>query len=221
MTKGDGKYAGYASPPCFMHEIDPEYLGIASSDQTAVDVARWRKAKRSQLITERLARPADARMDASRRIAVRLDQEIGIANGLTVGIYWPFRGEPDLRVWSASIAAGGARLALPIVFAKGQPLEFKSWAPGEQLEKGVWGIPVPANGKAVSPDIVVAPVVGFDAAGYRLGYGGGFYDRTLAIMPAKPITIGVGYSLAKLPTIYPQWHDIPLDKMIIEEITCT
>ena len=157
-------------------------------------------------------------MDASRRIAIRLDQEIGIASGVTVGVYWPFRGEPDLRGWSASVCSRGAQLALPLVRAKGQPLEFRSWSPGEKLEKGVWNIPVPTNGKAVISNVVVAPVVGFDGAGFRLGYGGGFYDRTLAVMPAKPITIGVGYSLARLPTIYPQWHDISLDRMVIEEI---
>lgn len=217
MTNGD-EDAAYASPPCFMHELEPEYSGLAPDEQAAIDVARWRRAKRSQLITQRLAIPVDARMDASRRIAKRLDQEIGNANGLTVGVYWPFRGEPDLREWSASVCSRGARLALPVVIAKGKPLEFRSWSPGEKLEKGVWNIPVPTNGKAVSPNVVVAPVVGFDGAGYRLGYGGGFYDRTLAGMAAKPVTIGVGYSLAALSTIYPQWHDIPLDKMVIEEI---
>lgn len=84
------------------------------------------------------------------------------------------------------------------------------------MEKGVWNIPVPAGGTATLPDIVVAPVVSYDDAGFRLGYGGGFYDRTLAAMSSRPLTFGVGYALAKLPTIYPQWHDIALDRMIID-----
>lgn len=76
---------------------------------------------------------------------------------------------------------------------------------------------MPAGGAATLPDIVVEPVVGYDEAGFRLGYGGGFYDRTLAAMPSRPLTFGVGYALAKRPTIYPQWHDIPLDRMIIDQ----
>ena len=131
-----------------------------------------------------------------------------------MGLYWPFRGEPDLRAWGAKAIASGACLALPVVVAKGKPLEFRAWSPGQRLEKGVWNIPVPAGGDKVLPDVVVAPLVGFDDAGYRLGYGGGFYDRTLAAMFTKPLTIGVGFSFAKLQTIYPQWHDVPMDKLI-------
>jgi 5-formyltetrahydrofolate cyclo-ligase len=194
MMEGDDENAGSASPPCFMHELHPAHSGLVSSDpQAAVDVARWRKAERSRLIAERLAVPADIRSDASSRIAERLDQEVGDIGGRTVGIYWPFRGEPDLRGWGARAIGRGARLALPLVVGNGQPLQFRTWAPGEKLEKGVWNIPVPAGGETVLPDVVVAPLVGFDNAGYRLGYGGGFYDRTLAAMPKKPLTFGVGF----------------------------
>ncbi|APH72874.1 5-formyltetrahydrofolate cyclo-ligase [Aquibium oceanicum] len=200
-----------------MHELDPSYSGISPGDaQTTIDVARWRKSQRERLIAERLAVPADARAEAARRIANRLDAEIGIVEGSVVGIYWPFRGEPDLREWASSVPARGGQLALPVVLEKGKPLEFRTWSAGEKLEKGVWNIPVPAGGTATLPDIVVVPVVGYDDAGFRLGYGGGFYDRTLAAMPSRPLTFGVGYELAKLPTIYPQWHDIPLDRMIID-----
>ncbi|MEQ1954939.1 5-formyltetrahydrofolate cyclo-ligase [Mesorhizobium sp. CN2-181] len=218
MTDKQRDAAGYASPPCFMHELDPSYSGIAPGDaQTAIDVARWRKSQRERLIAERLAIPADARAEAARRIAGRLDAEIGTVEGSVVGIYWPFRGEPDLREWASSVAARGGQLALPVVLEKGRPLEFRTWSPGEKLEKGVWNIPVPAGGVAALPDIVVAPVVGYDEAGFRLGYGGGFYDRILAAMPSRPLTFGVGYALARLQTIYPQWHDIPLDRMVIDE----
>jgi len=212
--------AGYASPPCFMHELDADYLGFQPSDpQAAIDVARWRKAERARLIDARMATPADARTAAGKRIATRLDEIVGDVAGRTVGIYWPFRAEPDLREWGASIVARGGRLALPIVVAKGKPLVFRTWKNGEKLEKGVWNIPIPAGGEEVFPDIVVSPLVGFDAAGYRLGYGGGFYDRTLAAMPAKPLTIGVGFELGRLPTIFPQWHDIPMDTLVIEDLS--
>ena len=101
---------------------------------------------------------------------------------------------------------------------KARPLIFRSWAPGEKLEKGVWNIPVPSAGEVVVPSVVIAPLVGFDSAGFRLGYGGGYYDRTLASLPAKPLTIGVGFGFSALETIFPQWHDIPMDRLIIEDI---
>jgi len=219
MADEKNRPAGYASPPCFMHELDADYLGFQPSDpQAAIDVARWRKAERTRLIDARMATPADSRAAAGKRMATRLDALVGDVAGRIVGIYWPFRAEPDLREWGASVVARGGRLALPIVVAKGKPLVFRTWKSGEKLEKGVWNIPIPAGGEQVFPDIVVSPLVGFDAAGYRLGYGGGFYDRTLAAMPAKPLTIGVGFELGRLPTIFPQWHDIPMDTLVIENV---
>ena len=202
-----------------MHELDPQYAGMASVDnQTAIDVARWRKGERKRLIDERLAVPAELRARAAEQLADRLNYETGTVENKVVGIYWPFRGEPDLREWGSQAIARGARLALPVVVEKGKPLVFRSWAPGDKLEKGVWNIPVPSGGEEVAPSIVVAPLVGFDPAGFRLGYGGGFYDRTLGSMSSKPLTIGVGFGFARLQTIFPQWHDIPMDRLIIEDI---
>ena len=90
-------------------------------------------------------------------------------------------------------------------------------------ERGVWNIPVPrANAKIVLPDVVIAPLVGFDPSCYRLGYGGGFFDRTLAVLHTAPRVFGVGYSQAALATIYPQPHDIPMDVVVTEDqvISC-
>jgi 5,10-methenyltetrahydrofolate synthetase len=103
------------------------------------------------------------------------------------------------------------------VVEKGRPLVFRVWRQGDKLERGVWNIPVPAEGEPVFPDIVIAPLVGFDPSNYRLGYGGGFFDRTLAAMPKKPLVIGVGYMSSALPTIYPQPHDIPMDAIVTEK----
>jgi 5,10-methenyltetrahydrofolate synthetase len=113
----------------------------------------------------------------------------------------------------------GGRCALPMVVKRNQPLAFRLWEPGTRLERGVWNIPFPADGAEVAPDVVIAPVVGFDSACYRLGYGGGFFDRTLAALPAKPRTIGVGYTCAAIATIYPQAHDIPMDAIVTEKNT--
>jgi len=205
--------AQYASPPCFMHELGPEYREPLS-DWT--DVRRWRKAERERLINARLAVSADARTAMSARIADGLDALIGDIAGRMVSLYWPFRGEPDLRGWMAAINERGGRTALPVVIEKGQPLMFRAYKPGDRLEKGVWNIPIPAAGDPVLPDIVISPIVGIDPGKYRLGYGGGFFDRTLAAMPFRPLVIGVGYELQRIATIYPQPHDIPMSEVVTE-----
>ncbi|MER9438263.1 5-formyltetrahydrofolate cyclo-ligase [Mesorhizobium sp. M0618] len=209
--RDDDAPAQYSSPPSFMHELDPQFRA-PSSDWT--DVRRWRKAERERLIAARLAVSADARTVMSQSIAESLDAIIGEIAGRMVSLYWPFRGEPDLRPWMASINERGGRTALPIVIEKGQPLIFRAYKAGDRLEKGVWNIPIPAEGDPVLPDIVISPIVGIDPQNYRLGYGGGFFDRTLAAMPFKPLVIGVGYELQRIATIYPQPHDIPMDRVV-------
>lgn len=180
------------------------------------EIRQWRKAERERLIAARLAVSADTRAAMSVRIAEGLDRVIGDPSGRMVSLYWPFRGEPDLRPWMDSINARGGKTALPLVIDKGQPLGFKAYKSGDRLEKGVWNIPIPAEGDPVFPDIVISPIVGVDPDNYRLGYGGGFFDRTLAAMPFKPLVIGIGYELQRIPTIYPQTHDIPMDRIVTE-----
>ncbi|MCO5066455.1 MAG: 5-formyltetrahydrofolate cyclo-ligase [Rhizobiaceae bacterium] len=212
----EAETAEYASPPCFMHELSQDYCTVRSSSDTWSDVSRWRQAERKRLIDQRFAIDAEERQLRSSRIAALLDLTIGKYSGRIVGTYWPFRGEPDLRNWGIRVIERGGRIALPVVIQKGWPLEYRIWTPGDPLERGVWNILVPSRGPAVQPEIVIAPVVGFDEAHYRLGYGGGFFDRTLAIMPKKPLTIGVGYAQSRLPTIYPQPHDIPMDVVVTD-----
>ena len=178
------------------------------------DIARWRKAERERLIQARLAIPADERSTMSAEIATQLDAIVGDVSGRIVSLYWPFRGEPDLRPWMTSVVARGGTPALPLVVEKAHPLVFRAYRPGDRLEKGVWNIPIPAEGDPVIPDIVIAPLVGVDPKNYRLGYGGGFFDRTLASLPAKPLVIGVGYEMQRIPTIHAQPHDIPMDRIV-------
>jgi 5-formyltetrahydrofolate cyclo-ligase len=104
------------------------------------------------------------------------------------------------------------------VIARGQPLLFRAWSRGAPLQRGVWKIPVPVeDAEVVQPDVVIAPVVGFDPACYRLGHGGGFFDRTLAVLPKRPRVFGVGYGEAAIATIFPQPHDIPMDLVVTED----
>jgi len=212
-----GGLAEYASPPCFMHELTEDYRVPAAADaQAAADVYRWRKAERQRQIEARLAISAADRAAMTEGIVAGIDKLIGDVGGRLASYYWPFRGEPDLRPWGQTIVDRGGRTALPLVVAKGQPLVFREWKQGEKLERGVWNIPIPAEGEPVFPDIVIAPLVGYDRSNYRLGYGGGFFDRTLASLPRKPLVIGIGYDSCALPTIYPQAHDIPMDAIVTE-----
>jgi 5,10-methenyltetrahydrofolate synthetase len=210
-TTADGTFA---SPPCYLHEIDPAYAGLIVDPSQARDVARWRKAERQRLIAARLTLPVAAREECAAHVAADLDHLIPFSPSTIVSAYWPFRGEPDLRPWMAAVHARGARIALPIVVGKGMPLVFREWYPRARLEPGIWGIPVPAEGAEVTPTVVIAPLVGFDHHGYRLGYGGGFFDRTLAALDPKAVAIGVGHPIGALPTIYPQRHDIPMDWIV-------
>src|SRR6204780_1785779 len=105
-------------------------------------------------------------------------------------------------------------IALPIAITLGQPLMFREWLPNARMARGLWNIPYPAEGAEVVPTLVLAPLVGFDQDCFRLGYGGGFFDRTLARFAAKPLVIGVGYFSALIRTIYPQPYDIPMDWLV-------
>jgi 5-formyltetrahydrofolate cyclo-ligase len=202
----------FASPPCYMREIDPAYAGLIIDP--ARDVARWRKAERRRLIAARLALSVAVRQECAARVAADLDHLVPTSRATIVSVYWPFRGELDLRAWMAAAQARGIRVALPVVVGKGMPLVFREWHLRARLEPGVWNIPVPADGAAVIPTIVIAPLVGFDSDAYRLGYGGGFFDRTLAALSPRPLAIGVGHPLGTLASIYPQPHDIPMDWIV-------
>lgn len=194
-------------------------MRVASSNSDpdpARDVAGWRRAERERLIAHRLQLAANDRQERTHAIIVALDALIPPASATIVSVYWPIRGEPDLRPWMQTVSARGVRVALPVALAPRQRLEFREWRPNAPLARGLWKIPYPAEGAEVVPTVVIAPVVGFDEECYRLGYGGGFFDRTLAALRPQPLAIGVGYSIAALATIYPQPHDIPMNRIVTE-----
>lgn len=183
----------------------------------ALDISTWRKAERKRLIDARMAVAQDDRAARTAAIIAGLDKIVADVKDRVISLYWPFRGEPDLRPWMETVTARGGTCLLPVVVEQRKPLIFRSWRQGEPLERGVWNIPVPSAGAERLPDIVIAPLVGFDEGCYRLGYGGGFFDRTLAAMPVKPTVIGVGYGFQSMATIEPQWHDIPMDFIVTED----
>ena len=222
MSKDEPRHRGYASPPCLAHEVDPAYFDPYAVDpQQATDVARWRKAERKRFRAERAALSVGDTEDAAKALARHLDSllaEWGAAvAGRVLSGYWPIKGEPDLRGWLAAQHERGAHTALPVVEVKAAPLVFRAWAPGTKMVRGDWNIPVPPpEAERVVPAVTLAPLVGWDAAGYRLGYGGGYFDRTLAALTPRPFVIGVGLQQGRLETIYPQPHDVRLDAIVTE-----
>jgi 5,10-methenyltetrahydrofolate synthetase len=186
-------------------------------------VMAWRREERQRQIEARLATPVEQRQQASLQIAERLDRhcrEQGLlAPGTIVSGYWPLRGEPDLRAWLARLHAEGFTCVLPVVAEKGAPLVFRRWSPGCAMEKGFWNIPVPAEPAEYTPAVLLAPVVAFDRQCYRLGYGGGYFDRTLAKLHSqrRPYhAVGVGYAAAQIESVRPLPHDIALQAVATE-----
>jgi 5-formyltetrahydrofolate cyclo-ligase len=180
------------------------------------DVKEWRKATRTELLAQRQTVLPEQRLAWNATITASLSQAFPELGGLIVSFYWPFKGEFDPRFFVRDIRQRGARAALPVVVRKAAPLEFREWWPGVPMKKGVFDLPVPDGTLVVTPQAMLIPPVGFDAQGYRLGYGGGYFDRTLAALPDKPFKIGVAFELSRMSTIHPQPHDIAMDFVVTE-----
>ncbi len=176
----------------------------------------WRKAERERLIAARLAVTPAVLDTWRRRIDGFLERSFPGLAGCRLAFCWPIKGEYDARHLARTLRARGALTALPVVVAPRSPLVFREWHPGIELAPGPLEIPYPVNSQKLTPDAVLLPMNGWDAQGYRLGYGGGFFDRTLASLARKPVVVGVSYELAKLQTIQPQSWDIPMDFVVTE-----
>ena len=163
-----------------------------------------------------MAMPLAERRRANASITAWLLQAFPMRTGTVVGLYWPFKGEFDPRFVIRQWRAAGVRAALPVVVQKNAPLEFREWWPGVPTRKGVFELPVPVDTPLLRPDMLLIPPIGFDAQCYRLGYGGGYFDRTLAAMDPTPLKIGVAFELGRIATIHPQPHDIPMDLIVTE-----
>jgi 5-formyltetrahydrofolate cyclo-ligase len=181
----------------------------------AAEVKAWRRGERERLIALRQALPTTERRGWADRIEAELRGLLAERPGI-LGVYWPFRAEFDPRPLIDGAVAAGRRVALPVVVDKKGPLEYRAWRPGEPLVDGVWNIPVPEKRDIVTPAIVLAPLVGFDEGCYRLGYGGGYFDRTLAALSPRALAIGIGFEVQRLETIYPQSFDVPMDLIVTE-----
>jgi 5-formyltetrahydrofolate cyclo-ligase len=135
--------------------------GRSTSEVDWSEIKAWQRAERERLIAERLTISADERARRAEAIIAKLDQ-LDIAAGAMVSQYWPIRGEFDLRALVASLAARGVHGALPVVTERNQPMSFRRWAPGMRMKRGIWNIPIPADGSAVVPDVAIAPLISHD-----------------------------------------------------------
>jgi 5,10-methenyltetrahydrofolate synthetase len=180
------------------------------------NLLQWRKDQRKQLIAAREALPADVHQYWSQTITNLLLQGFPKLQTLAVGIYWPFRGEYDPRDIAEHFRQRGATLALPEITEKNEPLCFREWLSNASLTKGAYDIPVPKEAKAIRVEAMIIPMVGFDQQGYRLGYGSGYFDRTLATYDPQPLTIGIAFEIQRLKSLYPQPHDIAMHYIVTE-----
>jgi len=183
-------------------------------DPTALKA--WRKAERERLIAARVAVEPTMLDSWRRRMDITLERSFPGLARCRLAFCWPIKGEYDARHLARTLRSRGALTALPVVVKPKSPLIFREWHPGVEMVAGVLDIPYPVASAEVVPQAVLLPMNGWDRQGYRLGYGGGFFDRTLASLAKRPLTIGVTYELAKLDTIHPQSWDIPLDYVVTE-----
>ena len=178
-----------------------------------------RRTLRKQLIEQRMALSPDEIERLSEEIRFNLQQTFPQLANQRVAFCWPVKNEADLRpLMAAWISAGGSgfKALLPVVLAPGAPLAFREWTPDCAMTIDRYGIPTPETGDYLTPEALLIPVNAFDEAGYRIGYGGGFFDRTLSALTPAPLSIGIGFELARVTTIHPEAHDVRLDAVISE-----
>lgn len=178
------------------------------------EVRHWRVEMRKALIGRRMGLDAAVRKALGERARQRLIESVELGRFETLGVYWPVRGEIDVRDLAVEHLKKGGRVGLPVVVTQSAPVEFWSWRPDMPMSRGIWNIPIPAEREVLEPDALIVPLVGFDGQRFRLGYGGGYYDRTIAAAGRRPYCVGLGYGEARLESIFPQPHDIPMDLIV-------
>lgn len=189
----------------------------ATPDWLPLQLPQDKKTLRRQLQAER-----QSLVDRHER-AVQLQQVLRVwlatRPEMAIGAYWPIKGEfdalPALFRWSE--VDEKRRIGLPVVNRDTKQLRFHLWYPGCPMEEDAYGIPKPKDTPAFEPTLLLVPCVGYGPRGVRLGYGGGFYDRTLAALSPRPFTVGLGYSHGFVPWLKAEPHDVPLDAILNED----
>src|SRR5579863_2803592 len=194
----------------------PARLRTQSDMASSTFVEDLKTTLRREATARRDALPADARQAAAEVIAARIFP-LAIAPGVIVSAFMPLGNEINPLPLMRKLAGEGARLALPVVAGRREPLIMRAWAFGEPLSAGVWGIREPMPEAAeVEPDILLVPLLAFDRIGHRVGYGGGYYDRTITQLRERKAVIAVGLAFAaqEVPTVPTTPRDAPLDLVL-------
>lgn len=186
------------------------------SSEHIADSFVFRAALRRDKLAARMALDEKTRATLSARIETHLAALLTALPPQTLSFCAPVRGEFDAQPLASLLIELGWQASMPVAGAAHAPMSFRRWTPSSAMQIDRHGIPVPAGGQATVPDIVLLPLVAFDENGFRLGYGGGYFDRTLAALVPRPLSIGVGFELARAPDVRPQAHDIPLDAVVTE-----
>lgn len=193
---------------------------MASEDAAGESLAAEKKRLRLLALGRRAAMGEDARRMASEAAAEHAVSALGDVTGRTISLFCAFRDEIDTAPLANKLRGRGVHLALPVILGRGQPLLFRRWLADDTLvPAGAFRIPEPsAEAGEVVPDILMVPLAAFDRRGYRIGYGAGFYDRTLALLRAERPVRALGYAFAcqEVDTVPVEPHDEPVDMMITE-----
>ena len=175
-----------------MHELSPDFQEFAQPDEWQ-SIRNWRREQRKRLIAKRKSLNSRERHHCNDAVLTILEAEARFVDGC-IGFFWPLDGEIDWRSLMHLLAGRGADLALPVIVEKNRPMEFWAWEPKRPMQnQPIWNIPAPIERKLIVPSVLIVPLLGFDKQGHRLGHGGGYYDRTLAVLEPKPLTVGIGY----------------------------
>jgi 5-formyltetrahydrofolate cyclo-ligase len=189
------------------------------TDLTQTDVSTQKAAIRAATLAKRDAMPAAERQAGAEAIATR-GLPVDLKPGFIVSGFMPMKTEINPLPLMRKLAGAGAQLALPCIFKRGHPLIMRAYAFGDEFKAGQWGIREPKpSAPEVKPDILLVPLVAFDRTGNRIGYGAGYYDRTIAALRAlKKITaIGVAFSVQEIPHVPATERDERLDFVLTEK----
>ena len=185
----------------------------------AAEKAALRKLMRARRAALGLEARAAASLAACRRLVAWI-ASAGLAPGSAISGYWPIRDELDPRPAMQALAERGYRLALPVSLAQGEPLGFLAWAPGDPLAPDIMRIEAPlASADALTPALLLVPMLAFDRARRRLGYGAGFYDRTLTALrrAGAPLAVGLAFSAQEVERVPAGPDDAALDAVATED----
>jgi len=174
--------------------------------------------QRSRLLDVRNSLVDRAQREAA--VQSRVAEWLRQADIVSIGFYFPIRGEPDLRNVVAEWLGQDARRVAALPVTRGPAdrglLEFHTWTADSPMQASVFGIPIPAQGRVTQPECLLIPCVGFDAKRFRIGYGAGYYDRTLANAVPWPLAVGIAFEATRIESIEPQPHDVQLDVIITD-----